>query len=269
MNLKKFLSIPALLFWPTSLYLANTRETFLGYFIPSIIILVAFFIYRKFNHISLILVLSITLIEPKLALFPIFFTLISFLINKNKHNLVYLFLSLVVFTFSFKPFIGQTIFGVDYEARQQVIRNSQLYPSILLARTFHNKARIVLNKFTYNTFALIDPNNYFFGYHPRQLVGGQNLAKFPFIMLIPFLYGLYYLPKYKNKEFVLITLFAGIISLSALNIFDGNDFILWIPIFLILSNGINQITKNRRLSLAYSLLFFLMLIPEVIRIFIK
>ena len=133
-----------------------------------------------------------------------------------------------------------------------------------MARSFQNKARIPLDKITYNFFALIDPNNYFFGFQPRQIiVNNQNIDKFPFVSLIFFIFGLYTINKNQNKKFVLITLFASLISLIVLNSFDRNDFILWLPLSLVILHGVNKL-QNKYLYL----IFLIFTVPQLIRILV-
>ena len=85
----------------------------------------------------------------------------------------------------------KTIFSFDYQASQLILRKIYLYPNIPLARLFQNKAQIPTTKYESNLVALIDPNNYFFGFHPREVAGGLNLVKFPFVSLPFFILGFY------------------------------------------------------------------------------
>jgi hypothetical protein len=139
-----------------------------------------------------------------------------------------------------------------------------------MARLFHNKARIHIDKFNDNFFALSDPNNYFFGFHPRQIVvDNQNLDKFPFAALPFVLFGIYHLKKSKDKRFIINTFIIGVFSLSFLKIFDRNDFILWLPISLTFIHGVKQFSKKSKASIIFFLLFILFSIPELIRIFVR
>ena len=96
-------------------------------------------------------------------------------------------ISLLLVFWQGNNFFGQTIFISDYERRQEVIRNTHLYDSVFLARFSHNKLKIITDKFIYNFFAITDLNNYFFGFHPRQIVGNQNISKYPYPFLVFFL----------------------------------------------------------------------------------
>ena len=254
-----------LLFWPLNLFLANTLTDWLHYILPAILLIISFLLFSKNSKSYIFPVLLVPFIEPKLTLLPILISLFVLITDKNKKiALITFFLSLIAFCIVWKPFWGQTVFKTDYEAQQSVIRKSQLYPNVFMARSFQNKARIPLDKITYNFFALIDPNNYFFGFQPRQIiVNNQNIDKFPFVSLIFFIFGLYTINKNQNKKFVLITLFASLISLIVLNSFDRNDFILWLPLSLVILHGVNKL-QNKYLYL----IFLIFTVPQLIRILV-
>lgn len=259
-----------LLFWPVALYLANTPQDFVQYIEPTVFILLSFLLFRHKTFWYPLPLLLIPFVEAKLAIFPLAFA-VTFLVQNKKRNLaiIFLVLSIVIFLVRIKPFWGQTIFILDYEARQEVVRKTQLYDSIFLARLFHNKARIILDKFTNNSFALIDPNNYFFGFHPRQIVGNQNLNKYPFLSIIFFAFGLYFIKDYKYKNFLFALLPSLTFSLSFLTIFDRNDFVLWAPITLLVLHGITLFSRKVKYAPLLFSLFFIFSITEFIRIFIQ
>src|SRR5260221_5485546 len=236
--LRKIVTAFILIIWPISLFLYNTQKNFLHYLLP---------------------------LDPNFAVLPLLFVLIYF---RFKKPLLIVF-AIIVLILPFKSFFGQTIFIHDYEASQQVLQKEKLYPSIFLARLFQNKARIPLDKLTNNFFALTDPNNYFFGFAPRQItVDNQNLKKFPFLS-VPFLFiGLYYLKDNKHKKTILAILIAAIINLCLLTNFDRNDFILWIPLFLIILNGLNIFNKRFKYAKHYEFIFIIFSLIEILRIFI-
>ena len=71
-----------------------------------------------------------------------------------------------------------------------------------------------------------------------------------------------------NNKVILVILVPAILALSTLTIFDGPDFILWIPISLIIINGINILeANNKKLFFVISILFILFAIPEILRSF--
>jgi hypothetical protein len=165
-------------------------------------------------------------------------------------------------------FSTQTIFKNDYQGEQLVLRNIHLYPTPLFARVFQNKPRIYLNKYIGNFFVLTDPNTYFFALHPVPVSGNLNLFKYPFLDIFFFIIGLLYIRESKHKKLIIAVLISGIIILSCLTKFEGFDFILWVPISLIIINGINVLeSKNRKLFNVFSIVFILFAIPEIIRSF--
>jgi hypothetical protein len=260
-----------LVFWPLSLFLANSYSNFITYLIPAAFLITSLILSRKQSKLYFLPILFIPFFEPKLALIPLGIAMLELFQSKiKKVPMIFLFLSLFVFLINWTKFSNQTIFTPDYEARQSVIRNTRLYETVFMARLFHNKARIPINKFNDNFFALSDPNNYFFGFHPRQIVvDNQNLNKFPFAALPFVLFGIYHLKKSKDKRFIINTFIVCLFSLSLLKIFDRNDFILWLPISLTFIHGVKQFSKKYKASIIFFLLFILFSIPELIRIFVR
>ncbi len=153
-------------------------------------------------------------------------------------------------------FPGHSVFQYDYQAEQQILRDTKLYDSIFLARVSHNKARIPLSKITHNFFSLVDPNNYFFGSHPEELIGHLNIQKFPFFSIFFFFAGLYFFKSLPYKKVILAVLVISIMYLSVLLSFDGIDIILWIPISLIILHGV----LNIKLRKSYEYIVFSMCI---------
>ena len=270
MNIRNFVITLGILFWPLSLFLVNTKSDFLNYSFSVVSVLLSLFFYKKQWNFYQIPILFIPIVEPKLALFPVVFLLTDLIFGqREKTKIIFLVISLILLFVFWKPFWGQTIFIQDYEARQVVIRDTQLYPSVFLARTFHNKARIIMDKFTFNFFALTDPNNYFFGFAPRQIVNNQNLVKFPFFAIILVFYGVFFIRKAENKKFITLIFLSSIISLSILGIFDRNDFVLWVPMVLLFIHGVNLFTKKFKFSFWILVLFIIFTIPELLRIVIQ
>jgi len=241
MNYKKIVITLTLLFWPLSLLLANTFPNFLGYIFP--------------------------IFQPKFAILPLIFILLNF----KKKYLKYLVLSIIFLIILWKPFFGQTILKFDYEKGQQVLQRSQLYPNVYLARVFQNKARVPFDKFTGNFFALTDPNNYFFGFAPRQItIDNQNLQKFPFLSLVFLIATAFSLNSLKHRKLIITFLLATVLNLSILGSFDRNDFILYYPLSLLIIHGVNIFDKKyANYSKYFYLLFIVISIFELIRIFVK
>lgn len=265
--LKKIVIIFSLILWPINLFLTNTFSNFLFYLIPAGFLVFSYYLYTKKSKYYLIPTLFIGIFQPKLLAIPVLMALIDFFIKHSKTSIITLIISLVIFISFFSQFKGQTIFVRDYEAQQLVLRNTYLYPNIFLARSFQNKPQIYLNKIISNFFALVDTNNYLFGFHPRPItITNQNLIKFSFWTLPFILLGLFYVRENKHYKFILASLVAIILSLSLLTNFDRNDFILWVPISLVLIHGINIFkTKYPKVFIALSFLIIIYTIPEIAR----
>jgi len=267
-SLSKTLIFLTYIFWPVSLFLANNKSDFLRYVIPSIFLILSFFLFKTRKKYYLLPLFLIPLFEPKLSLFPFFVVLVDYIIQKNISKFIIgIIISFTLIIFNFNSFKGETIFQKDYEAQQLVIRNIHLYPKPLLARIYQNKGRIIINKFNENFFALTDLNNYFFAFHPREIpVKNQNLAKFPFLVIFLFIFGLVKIIKTKSTKYFLVIFISLILSLSVLTNFDRQDFILWFPIGLVIVNGIKYISDNFKKEYKYIyLLFILVSIWELVR----
>lgn len=260
-------------FWPLGLYLVNTRGDFFKYTLPAVFVIFSFLSFRAKSAFGVLPLLIIPFIEPKLASLPLSVILLLWLWNRTeKKYLFFLFISLGILLFNWKAFFGQTIFKPDYEARQQMIGKLYLYPNVFTARLFQNKVRIYNDKFSNNFFALVDPNNYFFGFHPREiLIDNQNLNKYPFLSIVFLLFGLYYLRQNPLFKFITALVLGSIISLSILTIFDRNDFILWFPFSLILFYGLMRLKDNlgERKWLVFLLLFLAFSTIEFLRVLVE
>ncbi|MDO8503894.1 MAG: hypothetical protein Q7S60_04380 [bacterium] len=278
-------------FWPLSLFLANTPGDFLKYIIPVLLIAASFVLFRQNRKFYLAPLLLLPLFEPKLAPLPFIACFIDIVFSSRgrrasgpgggrparrslgeggeRLKVGILLISLVLFAISFTGYKGQTIFVVNNDARQMVIGKTYLYPNPFLARIFQNKARIFIDRFNSNFFALVDPNNYFFGFHPREItVDNQNLKKFPFLGAIFVILGLFHLSKLKDKRFVVVLGATSLLSLSLLTNFDRTDIILWIPLSILFVFGFNTICELKKLRKPALALYFFFAIQEFLRIII-
>ncbi len=253
--------------WPINLYLANTLSDFINYLIPATLLLISYFLYKKTPKYYLLPIFFIGIFEKKLLLIPVVFYGLEMIMEFDRKKLILFIVSLVLLIVYFPSFRGQTVFTRDYQAEQSILRNIELYPNVVTARIFQNKPRIYINKLSDNFFALTDLNNYFFGLHPRPIViDNQNLFKIPFVAIIFFLYGAFYITGSIDKKFILISLASCLISLTLLKNFDRNDFVLWLPISLTIIYGINRLSlKNPKLFNIISTIFIIFAIPEFIR----
>lgn len=166
--------------------------------------------------------------------------------------------------FSFKA-LTETIFLKDYQAEQRILEEINLYPSVFLARVYQNKARIYQEKWSNNLFALIDLNNYFFGFHPQEIIGNQNLKKFPFVSIIFFITGLSYFNLLRHKKVILLLFLPSLIYLSLLANFDRIDFILWLPMSLLILGGIDILSKKNYWKFIV-IIFWVFTLPQITRV---
>ena len=133
-----------------------------------------------------------------------------------------------------------SIFHLESENIQSIIRKTSPYPTAFLARVFQNKASIPITKFEHNLTALLDPNNYFFGYHPREIFGGANAVKFPFVALPFFFFGLFSLPRTKTGKLFILSLIGLVLLLSLVNNFAAYDFVLYFPLAYVFLLGLRN-----------------------------
>lgn len=237
---------------------------------PAFLTVLSFLLFRANSHFWPFPLLLIPLFEPKLSLLPLIIVVLNSIWTK-KILFLPLITSLLILFLTWRSFWGQTIFTYDYQAHQAVIGKSYLYPSVFTARLFQNKARIYGDRLANNFLALTDPNNYFFGFHPREIVlDNQNLKKYPFLGIVFMLFGIYYLHKNPDKGFILSVLLGSILSLSILKLFDRNDFVLWFPLSLLYTHGVNIFLERQALwKTAFSIVFITFSIPQLLRIFLQ
>lgn len=246
-----------LLFWPIGLYLSIPLPEYSRYLL-AVIIVGASFRYR-------FLLLTLPFIDPKLALVPPIFFLL------RGQSLKYLVVSTFILIFTWSGFYQQSIFIPDHEARQAVLSKSFLYPNPFLARTFQNKLTPFITKIESNFFALTDPNNYFFGFHPSEiLLDNLNLTKFPTFTIFFFLYGLIKIKNIKNLRPLVAISFGLVLSLSLVKNFDRVDLVLLVPLFYVILHGVTSLKRNyKNIFTIFSLTFILFSLIDYIYLFIE
>ncbi len=149
-----------------------------------------------------------------------------------------------------------TIFQVPPLDYDYLVRKISLFSNRNLARVEENKLTPVFSSLSLNFFSLIDPNNYFFGFHPReQVITNQNLVKFPPFSILFFLIGIYHFEKLKRYKTYLVYISISVLVLSTLKVFDGFDLILYLPLALIINNGLTVVSNKK--SPAVGLLLYL------------
>lgn len=151
----------------------------------------------------------------------------------------------------------KTVFESDYQGRQLILRNINLYPNVMMARFFQNKALVVSNKYVSNFFDLIDPNYYFFGSHPREIVSGQNYTRLPLFAIFPILWFLFK-SKTKHKKTFLGLLTVTVLLLSFFTNHYVYDVFLWVFFLPMIYLGLSEAFKTHRVG-GITLLFFLLI----------
>lgn len=161
--------------------------------------------------------------------------------------------------------VPHSVFASDYQGRQLILRNINLYPNIFLARLFQNKALVVTNKYFDNFFDFIDPNYYFFGSHPREVVNGQNYTRLPLFAIFPILWFLLW-SRGHHKKIILSVLTFSILIFSFFTNHHVYDFVLW-PIFLymIYIGTLDILKKYRRVGTSFCLLLLVEILYELFR----
>jgi hypothetical protein len=153
----------------------------------------------------------------------------------------------------------KSIFESDYQARQLVLRNINIYPNIPLARFFQNKLVIISNKYFDNLFDFLDPNYYFFGSHPREVVNGQNYIRLPLLAILPLLFFIFkFKGKYKN-----IVAYSFLFAIIILSFFANHhmlDFLLWPYFFVAIYLGLIEMFKSHN---KLTTLFLLLILFEI------
>lgn len=169
-----------------------------------------------------------------------------FLVNQPTH--------FQIFNNSLKAGTVFQVTPLDYDS---LIKKIGLFPNRNFARLEQNKLTPIISKYNLNFFSLLDPNNYFFGLHPREnVIPNQNLIKFPPFSIIFFLTGLYLWSGLKHHRFIFSLSLVSILILSFLNIFDGLDLILYLPLALIIRHGLLKFNQNKSFLITPTLLLF-------------
>ena len=163
-----------------------------------------------------------------------------------------------------------SIFAPDDQAPLIINAKRSVYGFDFFGRLFNNKATFVYNRFKANFFALTDLNNYFFGFHPREIVRENlNLDKFPFISSVFLPYAFYRFNLLKKGKFLLIAffVFAGLLALAN---FDKADFILYPILAVFMLHGIKRMrTEKPRFFVAVAIFLVIFSIPQYLRVFVN
>lgn len=260
--------------WPLSFYLAN-KDSWLPFFFAFAIILLDWILYLKNIKFHFFLYLLLPLVHPAFLAFPFFaFLLIVMPIKKvpswkNLSLVIYTVLLVFISLFTYKTFYAYSIFTPDPLAFDTLNKKISLIPNRNLARIYENKTTIFQDKLKSNIFISLDPNNYFFSYHPQEIGGNQNLSKFPYPALILFLIGLYFLPENKHKNWLFSFFITAVISIAFINNQDRFDTLLYLPVSLISFYGLRKIAESSKINFLFFSIFFIPVsLIELIRVVI-
>ncbi len=169
-----------------------------------------------------------------------------------------------------KNYYHFSIFAPDDQAPLIISTKRSIYQSDLLGRLYNNKATFIWGRFKSSFFAIVDPNNYFFGFHPREIVRENlNIEKFPFISIFFFLYAIYRIKALKGAG-LLVAVFLVLTVLLSLANFDKVDFILYPILAGFMIRGITSMSKEKpKFFLIVSFLLILFAIPQYLRAFVN
>lgn len=239
--------------WPLSFYKANGFGG-ISWAIVAVVATVAtsYYLSKNFDgKYELLPLAAMPLVDIRYALVPILAVLIKSVLEKRivvLNSAIMLFCG-VIFLLNFGTYKNLSIIPRNALEEHYVNTKLSLYENKHEARLLNNKITSLGSKYLNNFFALVDFNNYFFSMHPREIVGeNQNLMKYPYIYVFAFFTGIYYLKKSKDAKWLITILTATVLSLSFLSNFDKFDLILWIPIFMIVTNGVAVVRKKRYAS---------------------
>lgn len=153
----------------------------------------------------------------------------------------------------------KTVFESDYQGRQLILRNINLYPTVFMARIFQNKAVLVSSKYFNNLFDFLDPNYYFFGSHPREVPEGQNYTRLPLLTLLP-IFWFFFNTNAKRRRTTSSLFGLFVITFSLFTNHYVYDFLLW-PLFLyVIYFGLSDFYNKKK---SYGIIFTLFLLAEV------
>lgn len=216
--------------WPLSFIFANRSDWF-PFMLPSILILCSLYLFSR---------------SGKIKLLAILFFLAALLFNAS-------------------ALAKNSIFTYDPLAFDTQVKKVGLIPNRFLARVVQNKLYIYSDKFTSNLFMNLDPNNYFFSFHPRETPNNQYLQKFPYFAFPLLFVGIFVLISTRQK-FPLLVFLLSIIYLSFFKNFDRYDFLLWPTLLLFILQGDSFLSKKYP---QYLLGFYLIALPITLFDFIR
>lgn len=149
----------------------------------------------------------------------------------------------------------------DYQGQQKILRQTFLYPNVFLARLFQNKLQIPISKFEHNLTAIFDPNNYFFGFHPREIIGVDNPVKFPLVSLPIFFFAILNLSNLRSRRWLVGAFIIFALSLTFFENYFYYDFLLYFPLAFLFLHGLKNIPPKLD---RYQNIYFLISSPLIL-----
>jgi len=97
-----------------------------------------------------------------------------------------------------------------------------------------------LNSYQENIFNSLSPNLYFFSNHPRERERVEEFAKYPSILVIPFLLGLIYIFVFHSSKYLIVgyLIFASLVSGFIKQTFPFGPILFFPLINLLITRGI-------------------------------
>ena len=199
----------------------------------------------------------IFLLKPLLGVILVVFSLIlykSLFITRRKYFLLLVIIFPILLFEQWKLTPKMSLTQLSNDDRRVVDMRLREYPPVYVK--FGSKAvffpvahwleqrkeSIVLYRIGKNLFETLDINQYFFATHPRERVGVREFEKFPYILLLPFIFGVIKLNTMKKYKHFLLFLLASFLLLSFIGSRSNLGPFVLLPFFIIpIASGLEAI----------------------------
>lgn len=231
--------------WPYQFFVKNPHQWY-QFAAVSLLVFASFVLYQKKSRLYQFTYLAFPLINLEYIFIPALAIPLIVLKSLNKIFAgLYLAALILIASIGVAKGVPATVFSHSPLEVDHLIKRVSLVPDRQIGRIFFNKLTLVSEKYKSNLFSLLDQNNYFFEFHPREIPENQNLAKFPPLALLIFLYSLIYLYECVYFYWFVESFTIYIFSLAFLSNFDKFDVVLWLPISLVLYLGLKKIIYGK------------------------
>ena len=225
----------------------------------------------------------IFLFKPLLGVILAFFSLIlykSFFTTRRKYFLLLAIIFPILLFGQWKLTPKMSLTQLSNDDRRVVDMRLREYPpvyiklgsKVVFIPAAHwleqRKESIALYRIGENLFEALDINQYFFATHPRERVGVKEFEKLPYILLLPFIFGVIRLNTGKNYRYFLLLLIISFFLLAligskgSLGPFILLPFIIF-PIAIGLDVIYQRVKEKRILAIFLLVIFFLILIQTI------